>query len=364
MQPHLPATQLAVIQAVEPPGSLVVSPDRSLPIIGPDQVLVKVFAVALNPCDWKMPTNFPTPGAGDGSDFTGEIVALGDGVRQSNPHFSVGDRVAGAVHASNPLNPSSGCFAEYVVAYADLIWKVPAIMSWEQAAAIGGCVIGSLGLGLFETLALPASPEKPTGKPFFVLVYGGSTASGTMAIQLLKLCGIRVITTCSPKNFPLVAKYGAEKAFDYSSSTCATDIRAYTRNSLEYALDIIADARSIRVCEDAIGRGGGRYVGFERLPDEILSGGGRRTVQWNWVLGITMTGQKIDLGAGYGSEPNPQRRLFGKQWFLTVQRLVDNGLIMAHPQKVNQGGLDAVPRGVELMRKKGVSGEKMVYRIA
>ncbi|KAF2138633.1 uncharacterized protein K452DRAFT_234093 [Aplosporella prunicola CBS 121167] len=356
---QLPPAQRAVIQATDPPGSLILVHDRPLPTLDPDQVLVKVHGVALNPCDWKMPSNFPTPGAGNGSDFTGVVVALGD---PSNTRFAVGDRVAGAVHASDPLNPQSGCFSDYTAAYSDLIWKVPNAFGWEQAAAIGGCVVGSLGLAL-DALKLPATLDKPAEKPFFVLVYGGSSASGTMAIQLLKLCGVRVVTTCSHKNFALVAKYGAEKAFDYSSPTCAADIRAYTSGSLKYVLDIIADLGSLRVCEAAIGRAGGRYVGFERIPDEITNGGGRRAIHWSWVLGITLTGKKIDLGGGYGSEANAARREFGKAWYEKVQVLIDGGLLKPHPPRVNEGGLAALPDAVDGMRRKGVSGAKMVYRI-
>ncbi|EJT79054.1 hypothetical protein GGTG_04143 [Gaeumannomyces tritici R3-111a-1] len=88
--------------------------------------------------------------------------------------------------------------------------------------------------------------EEPTTAPKFVLVYGGSTASGTFAIQLLKPSGYRVITTFSPNNFELVQECGAERAFNYYSPTYSEEIRAYTKNLLEYALDIITEARTIR----------------------------------------------------------------------------------------------------------------------
>lgn len=178
------STQQAIIQAKEPIGSLILSADCPLPELLPGQVLVKTAAVALNPCDWKMPTNFPCPGAVDGSDFSGTVVARGPNLARD---INVGDRVAGAVHASNPLNPTSGAFAEYIAAYADQLWKMPDSMGWEQAAAIGWCVVGTVGLAMFRALKLPGSPELPVQKPMFVLVYGGSTASGTMAIQLLRL---------------------------------------------------------------------------------------------------------------------------------------------------------------------------------
>ena len=177
----IPQTQIAIRQGQN--GVLEIHHDHFVPNLKPDQVLIKTVAVACNPCDYKMPTNFPTPGATDGSDFAGTVVAIGAEVSQ---HLRIGDRVAGAVHASNPADLSTGAFAQYVAAYADLVWKIPEGMKWENAAAIGGAVIGSLELALLDKLGLPAHPERPAEKPFYALVYGGSTASGTMAIQLLK----------------------------------------------------------------------------------------------------------------------------------------------------------------------------------
>jgi NADPH:quinone reductase-like Zn-dependent oxidoreductase len=181
----LPATQRAIVQAAEaPPGTLEVCENRPLPDILPNQVMVKVAAVALNPCDWKMPTNMPCPGAVDGSDYSGTIVKVGEAVTSD---LQIGDRVAGAQHASNPLNPRSGAFTEYVAVFQDQLWKVPDHMAWDEAAALGWAVVGSVGLALFKALKLPGSPEEPVKKPMYALVYGGATASGTIAIQLLKL---------------------------------------------------------------------------------------------------------------------------------------------------------------------------------
>ncbi|KAL8727614.1 MAG: hypothetical protein Q9166_005922 [cf. Caloplaca sp. 2 TL-2023] len=184
MKSDRPSAQKAVVQAEEPAGALLLRDDSPLPELLPGQVLVRTAAVALNPCDWKMPTNFPCPGAVDGSDFSGTVVALGPDLARD---IRIGDKVAGAVHASNPLNLTSGAFAEYLAAYADQLWKMPDGMDWEQAAAIGWCVVGTIGLAMFRSLKLPGSPEQPVQKPVYVLVYGGSTASGTMAIQMLRL---------------------------------------------------------------------------------------------------------------------------------------------------------------------------------
>ncbi|EEP78967.1 predicted protein [Uncinocarpus reesii 1704] len=345
-QTQLPTSQRAIIQAKEPPGSLMLCEDRAIPDLLPRQVLVKTAAVALNPCDWKMPTNFPCPGAGNGSDYAGTIVAIGPGVP---PRFKIGDRVAGAVHASNPLDPASGAFAEYVPGYVDHMWKIPDSLSMEEATAIGWCVVGSVGLALYHTMKVPGTPEQPVEKPTYAMVYGSRS-------------GFRVITTCSPKNFALVESYGAEKAFDYNSSTCAEDIRTYTKNSLRYVIDIITEARSIKLCYAAIGRTGGRYVGFELIPDELIASL-RKAVKADWVLGIRMTGLEIALPNGYGSAPNPELREWGSGFSQRMQALIHANKIRPHRPKINPGGLDGIIEGIEKMRRREISGEKMVYVI-
>jgi NADPH:quinone reductase-like Zn-dependent oxidoreductase len=64
--------------------------------------------------------------------------------------------------------------------------KLPDGMSFEEGASIGSG-IGTIGLALFRSLEVPGYPEEPAITPKYVLVYGGSSATGTMAIQLLKL---------------------------------------------------------------------------------------------------------------------------------------------------------------------------------
>ena len=121
--------------------------------------------------------------------------------------------------------------------------------------------IATAALALFHSLGLPgelleAEPKK-RGEGLDVLVYGGATSTGTMAIQLLKLCGLRVITTCSPRNFELVRGYGADECVDYHSPTCGPDIRAMTGNKLDYALDCVTNEGTMKICYQALGRCGG-----------------------------------------------------------------------------------------------------------
>lgn len=173
--------------------------------------------------------------------------------------------------------------------------------------------------------------------------------------------GYRVVATCSPHNFKLVESLGAEKVFDYRSATCAQDIRSYTNDKLKYVMDVIAEARTLKLCYAAIGRAGGRYVGFELIPDELASL--RRTVKASWVLGIRMTGAEIALGKGYGHAANAELYDWGCDLSRRVESWVREGKIKAHPQIVNQDGLDGIIEGIERLRRREVSGTKLVYLI-
>lgn len=65
-----------------------------------------------------------------------------------------------------------------------------------------------------------------------------------------------------------------------------------------------------------------------------------------------------------GRDPNPSMREFAKIWFATVQELLDSGKLKPHPQRLIDGGLPEVFKGLEMIRKKQVSGQKLVYVVS
>lgn len=192
----LPETQTALIQAPSSSSKIPLALSKHVPIPplpSPDHVLVRVLAVALNPTDHKMPTHFPMPGSTAGCDFCGIVVsatASESSTQRRSPPPPPGTRVCGAVYAYNPEDALTGAFAEYVVADARLLLRVPDHWTDLRAAALGGIGWGTAGLALWGSDAMglegrPARPVAAGGPP--VLVYGGATATGTMACQLLKL---------------------------------------------------------------------------------------------------------------------------------------------------------------------------------
>lgn len=365
---NLPTTQTVIKQG--PGGVLTVSKNAPLPLVDAGTVLIRPAAVGLNPTDYKMPSSFPTPGATAGCDFAGTVVAVGQGVTD----WLAGDRVLGAVHGSNPLGKTTGAFAEYVRADAEMVTRMPDNMSWEQAAALGAVGHGTVALalwmclGLEGTSAAPLAPGSDSGieadeeeESNYVLVYGGSTATGTMAIQLLQLSGYKPVAVCSPRNFALARSFGAVAVFDYMSPMCGADIRAYTENSLWHVLDCISDEQSAQVCYAAMGRAGGRYVCLELQPPEALSS--RKAVTSEFLMGYDMFGKQIALPGDYGREANEERHQAGRKWCVELGRLLAEGKIKSHPIKVLEGGWQSIIDGLELLRKGEVSGTKLVVRL-
>ena len=162
-------------------GQYHVVQNAELPTVRPGTVLCKVHAVALNPVDAKMVDYSPFPGAVGGSDFAGKVVEVGEGVTK----FQRGDRVFAMLFGLNPLDKTSGAFTQYTLAQADLACKIPDWMSYAEGSTFG-VGVATAGMALFQKLKLPLPGTTRMKKPFPVLVNGGATATGSIAIQLLK----------------------------------------------------------------------------------------------------------------------------------------------------------------------------------
>lgn len=180
-------TMTCLIQPLDGQGPPVVSQTQPIPEVKePYDVLIRVSAVALNPTDYKMPEYHPLPGAIMGCDFMGIVVAVGSKVE----NVPLRTRMCGPMHGSNPGNPNSGAFAEYLIQDVRLLVRVPDSWSDLEGAALGGVGWATVALAMEDSLQLKGTPSNPaplrpdgTRRP--VLVYGGATATGTMACQIL-----------------------------------------------------------------------------------------------------------------------------------------------------------------------------------
>ena len=150
---------------------------------GPNQVLVRTGAAALNPVDtyirnganyWELPNPFVV-----GCDVAGTVEAVGSDVTE----LSVGDRVWGT---NQGLLGRQGTFAEYCAIDQEWLYKTPENVTDEDAAACS--LVGvTAHLGLFRDAKINADDT--------IFVHGGSGGVGAMVLQMAKIAGARVITS-------------------------------------------------------------------------------------------------------------------------------------------------------------------------
>ncbi|KAI0179685.1 putative zinc-binding dehydrogenase family oxidoreductase [Hypoxylon sp. FL1284] len=356
-----PAYQRAITQDAD--GRPQLAERVAVPPLLPGTVLVKTVAVALNPSDYKMGAAFPTPDAIVGLDFAGTVVAAYAGEESDDAaRFAPGDRVCGAVHGSNPAEPNNGAFAAYVRAPAELLLRVPEGMDWAGAATLGtGLATAVLALWGDSALALAATPDTTAADPLPVLVYGGSTATGSLAVQLLRLSGLGPVATCSPHNFALVRACGAAAVFDYAAPDAAPAIRAHAGPRLKYAVDCIADEASVACCYGAIQRAGGYYTSLELVPEETLNK--RRAVKASFIMAPEVFGKEVKLSGGYERAASEAKHQMAVRMFAIIQKLLDEGKLKTHPIQMLEPGFEGVLEGLALLKSGSVSGKKLVAMI-
>jgi NADPH2:quinone reductase len=195
----LPSTMTAIV--VPKPGGpeALTRVERPVPQPAHGEVLIRVAAAGLNGADLsqRLGRYDVPPGASDilGLEASGTIVAVGGGVTQWKP----GDQVCALL--------IGGGYAQYVNVPAVQCLPVPRGVSLVEAAALPEVAI-TVWLNVFELAALRPGER--------LLVHGGASGIGTMAIQLARALGSQVYATAgSPEKCARCTSLGASRAIDY-----------------------------------------------------------------------------------------------------------------------------------------------------
>lgn len=177
--------------------------DVDFPSPGDDEILVKVYAVGLNPIDNMIPTgmfkrvlHFSLP-VTLGSDVSGVVVATGRRVTR----FKAGDEVFASI-----FDRGTGSLAEFVRVPENLAALKPATLDFVQAASLPM-------VSLTSWQALTERAKLRAGQKVFIPA--GSGGIGSFAIQLAKHLGATVGTTTSTANIDWVSRLGADEVVDY-----------------------------------------------------------------------------------------------------------------------------------------------------
>ena len=205
---------------IDNPGlhSKLVIKTGDLPEYNESQILVKVKNTALNQADLmqrqgKYP---PPPGESDipGLEVAGDVVAVGSKVTAFKP----GDKVYGLV--------GSGAYAEFCPVYASLANHIPEGWDYTLAAALPEALI-TVHAAVFELGKLKSGQT--------LLIHGAGSGISSLAIQMAKQIGAKVITTAgTTKKIEKALKLGADQAINYKTQDFEDLIE-------EYSLDLILD---------------------------------------------------------------------------------------------------------------------------
>jgi len=231
----------------------------SEPAIKPDEILIRVHAAGVNRADILQRLGFypPPPGVSEiiGMEVAGEVVALGESVKG----WKVGDRAMALI-------PGGG-YAEKAAAHYGSAMKIPATLSFEEAAGIPEVLLTAF-LNFFMLAGIKRGET--------ALIHGGGSGIGTASIQLLKEAGVRVIVTAgSDEKCDQCRKLGANFAINYKSGPFAAHVKAAT------------DGRGVDAILDSIG---GAYLAGNI---ESLAQGGRLV-----LIGLMNgTSGELDLAA-------------------------------------------------------------------
>ncbi|MGA4842950.1 NADP-dependent oxidoreductase [Streptomyces sp. G45] len=213
------------------------------PKVGPDTVLVKVRAAALNPVDFKCRAGYldavldPVFPVVPGWDVAGVVVQPGAAV----PEFAVGDEVIGYVREDFL---SRGTLAEYVAAPVRTLARKPRNLSFEEAAGLP-----LAGLTAYQVIhrALRVTDGD------VVLVHAAAGGVGSFAVQLARHAGARVIGTASERNHGYLRELGAEPV-TYGEGL-ADRVRALAPEGVDAAFDTIG-GDTLKVSADLLAPGG------------------------------------------------------------------------------------------------------------
>jgi NADPH:quinone reductase-like Zn-dependent oxidoreductase len=202
------------------PGVVRESPLPTNDELGDHKVLAKVHAWAINPCDYMLQDRDMGPAYPLilGCDVAGTVEAVVPGSIAAS-RFRVGDRVFG-------FTANNG-FQDYVALDARLTSKIPDHMAYREPVVLGLCSATSAMFLFGEDYLHLDFPELGAPKKRkSVLIWGGSSAVGSNAIQLATAAGYDVITTCSKNNFDYVKGLGAVQVFDYKDPDVTEKIAA------------------------------------------------------------------------------------------------------------------------------------------
>lgn len=202
--PPVPATMRAIVQTAGTDVAGLRLADVATPRPAAGQVLLRVVAAGVNPVDWKRvaPKADGADGGIPGFDVAGVVAAVGPGISGWSP----GDAV---------FTRANGTYAQYVVAPAADVVRKPARFTFAQAA----------GIPVAGVAALQAAEAAKVTRGDRVAVIGAAGGAGSVAVEIAKARGARVIASAHSSQQEFLARLGVDEFVAYDRDDVAAKIR-------------------------------------------------------------------------------------------------------------------------------------------
>lgn len=325
-----------------------------VPSPGPDDVVIRVHAVAINPVDAGrqasgiMITTYPWIVGVDGA---GTIHSIGNNIADLSP----GDRVIAMGDEYLAAQSSHGMFQRYAAVGRKNVCKIPDQLSFDDACVLPLGVATACGM-LFEKASsnldwptVDASvraerQQKHQGE--IIIVWGGSSSVGASAIQLVKLSGYRVISLASKHNFGLLRECGAEATFDYKDADAIDSVCKWVQDQKLKLAGVVCAINAPEVIGQC-GQLAARLDGKKHVATALPRG----------PVPEPELGEGITASNCYAIVEEGLHAYVWKDW---LPKALELGQLKCLPKADIVGhGLEQVDGACELMRK-AVSGKKLV----
>ena len=241
--------------------NLKLNPSAPVPTPKNDEHLVKITSCALNPIDYK-PAEFAALSyfaiakpATPGLDFAGVIVKPAPG-----SSLKVGQAVYG-VAGTSPL--AGGAMREYAIVKPKTAIPIP-----ENVDPVDTSTVGVAGITAYQSIVT----HTKAGDSIFI--NAGSGGTGIFGIQIAKIHGLHVTTTCSSANIELCKSLGADEVIDYREVNVA-DALVKARRKFDHVVDNVGSSAELIWRGHEFMKPGTKYVlvggGLtrERIPEAI-----------------------------------------------------------------------------------------------
>ncbi|KAJ9630618.1 hypothetical protein H2203_001141 [Taxawa tesnikishii (nom. ined.)] len=299
------------------------------PTPGPDELLVEIKAVAMNPIDYYQRdlgfppiTHYPSV---LGHDMSGIVIAAGSSVSGLKP----GARVAGLGSCYDTQGkPEYGAFQQKTIIPATSVVELPDSIGFAEATLLPMAVL-TFGKGM--------------------LVWGGASSIGSAAVQIASMLGFTVYVTASEKHHEYLRGLGASRLFDYKAENAMAKIVEAAKEdgvTLDKGFDAVGEMQS---CLDIL---------KEFAPARLAEASAKPYMSGNppKVDGVDAAFSQLPKDGAEKAEYSQ----FVARW---LKEKLEKGEYVPSPHlKVVQGGLESLNEALDELRA-GVSGQKLVIEV-